>query len=209
MKKMILCVLFLLAPAISQGTPIAIEFTGVIAQLFDGPGYLEEGHGAGGSIFVGGRGSGNIRGGATQFTVSQRTFIGFTLSDFFVFDDYYFGSAYDSNRALMGEFSFVFYNQTIDHEYWGTIPDRTSLIKQSSTISLYGDGVHENISSEYLDFWLDSGTYWLGIEGDYSRGLCKSSNIQFSGYTPVPEPATLALFSMELLFVYPKKKKDC
>ena len=207
MKRMILCVLFLLAPAISQGTPIAIEFTGVSAQLFDVPGYLEEGHGAGGSIYFGGLASMNVRGGATQFTVSQRTFIGFTLSDFFVLD--YSGSANDSNRALMGEFSYVFYNQTIDHEYWGTIPDRTSLIKRSSIISLYGDGVHENSSSEYLDLWLDSGTYWLGIEGGPNRGVCYSSNIHFSGYTPVPEPATMALFSMGLLFVYPKKKKDC
>ena len=138
MKRIILCVLCLLIPKFVQATPVAVDFTGVRAQLFDTPGYSEEAHGAGGSICFGGFPAMNVRGGAMQFVVSTKTVITHILSDFSIYD--LGGSSVGSTYAFMADFTFVLYGQTIFHEYWGTIPYIGSEIKRSDVIRLYEIG---------------------------------------------------------------------
>ena len=209
MSKFLLCVLFLVVPQFVQATPVSIAFTGVTAQLFDSPGYIEEGHGgAGGGIYFGGPGGMNTLGGAAQFTVLTRTVVDYVLSDFSLID--WSGTAYDPPTALLADFTFVFYDQTIEnHEYCGTFPDCRSEIKRSDVIGLFGFGIHRNVSSEYFGLWLDPGTYWLGIEEGPNRisALTYVENIQMQGYRQAPEPSSIVLFSMGLLFVCHKRKK--
>ncbi|BCL59436.1 hypothetical protein DGMP_01290 [Desulfomarina profundi] len=205
MNKYIVCMLLLFIPYQAQATPFSIEFTGVTAQLFDTPGYLEEGHGAGSAISFGGPAAMNIRGGARQFAVSCRTFIQYVSADFFIYD--MAASFYESSDGFMADFTYIFYGNTIvNDDLRGTVPDISSAIKHSNVISLFGDGSHEQVASEPLELWLTPGTYWLGIEGGPARGLCYGSNIQLSGY-PVPEPAAMLLFIMGIFFLATSIKK--
>lgn len=205
MNKYIICILLLFIPYNVFATPVSIEFTGVTAQLFDTPGYLEEGHGAGSAIYFGGAPAMNVRGGARQFTVSCKTFIQHASADFFIFDTA--ASFFESSNAFMGKFTYIFYGNTlVNDEHRGTVPDITSTIKHSAEIDLFGDGFHGHIASEPLDMWLSPGTYWLGIEGGPGRGLCYGSNIQLSGY-PVPEPAAMLLFIVGIFFLSSSIKK--
>lgn len=204
MKKTLLCMLLLFVPQFAGATLLPINFTGATAKLYDSPGYYNDGTTCDDVVGqFGGEGARNIWGQASQFTLTHRTFLQSTLLDFVVEDT---NGGVDSDTAFMADFSFVIYDQTIKHEYWGVVPDSQSEFFSSSSISIYGEGEHLNVISGNLDFWLNPGTYWVAFEGEPNRGLCSGSNLRMDGYTAVPEPASMLLLSFGLPLIYLKRK---
>jgi hypothetical protein len=194
-SKIVLCMLFLFAPQVVQASLLSINFTGATAQLYDSPGYLSYGLPAYGLVgYFGGSAAMNVQGQASQFTINERTFIHNALLDLSVLDL----REDDLAAAFMADFTFIFYDQTIDHEHWGVIPDTQSNLARSNSIAIYGEGVHLNVASEHLDFWLTPGVYWVGFEGGPNRGLCYGSNLRLYGHTAVPEPTSVLLFALGL-----------
>ena len=206
MKKALLCMLLLFVPQFVEAKLLPINFTGVTAQLYDSPGYVNYGTTCYDLVGqFGGSPARNVRGQASQFTVENRTLIQTLLLDLRVLTFFELGT-FDPVTVFMANFDFVFYDQTINAEYSNVIPNTQNELIRSDSIEIYGEGVLLDVASGNLHFWLNPGTYWVGFEGDPSPGVCYGSNLRMDGRTAIPEPASIFLLGFGLPFIYRKRK---
>ena len=201
MKRMgIFVLLSLLIPFPAVAIPLQANFTGVTAQLFDSPGYIEAGHGAGNQGTFGGPSARNILGHAYQFSLDTMAFVKGAMIDFTV-DGY----SYPSGITPAANFSVMLYAKTVHHSYWGSIPDTRAVIFRSGMFHLAGAGEHRDFFAGGINTLLNPGIYWLGIEG--SGAITNFSNVRPTGnYGSVPEPASFLLFGLGLPLLWRKRK---
>ncbi len=170
------------------------------AYLLD-TGYFAPGQGMDGSHMFGGPGGYNMRGHAFQFYIDKSSL----LKGAFLYLTINPVIPYPKGLTPESEFSLAVYEKTLNHEYWGIIPDTTSLLKRSNKVKLEGEGEHE-VYAGGLDLLLDPGIYWLGIEGDGALTYINGFRLD-KQYAAVPVPSTVLLLLSGLSLLWRKRKQ--